>query len=469
MMRSAAFAEALRRGAGAWPVLTVDWVARGLDLGRGIYSPEIRVTSLGQVSAVTEDGTGWSEIPYGSGIRSGSLEAVSWSVKVSDPRGELLNMLETYDPRGSAARADWGATGLVAEDWEPLGRGVVADWAREEPFTKLILKTDDTVLRTPIPPGLFVRTEWGSAYDSSIFGTAFPVALGLHDLSLITARGTVPLVNIRYDEEIGYWWMLSAADVVSIDAIYFDGVPQGTAGWSVLRGVYGGAFMTIVAFLPGYQPAKDVIVSCDCQGPDELGGSTGVTLTGAPDQLRAVLEEWVYRSAPLAGWRGPAPIIDSASWDAASEYFALHRFESARRLGADQNAESAAELIQSFLDSYLFTRIHWNELGQLEFVMIDPDDVDPDDDTHLRLDLHHQDGRVPFAPGDNREVYTHIRMPFGFSSADQKFVSAYEAHDVAALTEKVVLPVENVWSQVRLTQDVADLNPQPPADPVPPP
>lgn len=467
-MRSAAFLEALRRGAAAFPILTVDWVARGLDLGRGIYSPAIRVTSLGQVSAVTEDGTGWSEITYGSGIRSGTLEAVTWSVKVSDPRGELLDMLETYDPRGSAARTDWGAAGLVAEDWEPLATGLVADWAREEPFTKLILKTDDTVLRTPIPPGLFARTEWGSAYDSSIFGTAFPVVLGLHDLFQITARGTVPLVNVRYDEVLGYWWALSAANVVEVTRLYFDGVPQGTAGWSVLRGVYGGAFMTLVVFASGSQPAKDVIVSCDCKGPDELGGSSGSTLTGAPDQLRAILEEWAYRSAPLAGWRGPAAIIDAESWDAASEYFALHRFESARRLGADQNAESGAELIQSFLDSYPFVRIHWNELGQLEIVVIDADDVDPDDDAHLELNLHHQDGRVPFGPGDAREVYTHVRMPFGFSAADQKFMSAYEAHDVAALAEKVVLPIENVWSQVRLSQDLADLNPAPPADPVPP-
>lgn len=466
-MRSAAFLEARRRGAGAFPILAVDWAARGLDLGRGIYSTAIRPTSLGQVSAVTEDGTGWSEIRYGSGIKDSKLEPVEWTVKVSDPRGELLDMLETYDPRGSAARADWGATGLVAEDWEPLGRGVVADWARDEPFTQLVCKTDDTVLRTPIPSGLFALTEWGSAYDSSIFGTAFPLTLGIHDLWQITARGTVPLVNIRYDEVIGYWWALSAANMVSIDRLYFDGVAQGDAGWSVLRGVYGSSYLTIVVFAAGYQPAKDVIVSVDCHGPDETGGSAGQTLTGAPDQLRAILQEFAYRRPPLAGWRGPTPIIDAASWDAASEYFALHRFESARRVGGDQNAESAAELIQSFLDSFPFVRILWNELGALEMVVIDADDVDPDDDAHLELNLHHRGGRVPFEPGDAREVYTHIRMPYGFSAADQKFMSAYEAHDVAALREKVVLPVENVWSQVRLTQALGDLNPAPPADPTP--
>lgn len=463
-MRSLALLEARRRGAEMFPVLAVDWVARGLDLGRGVHSPAGRATPLGQVTAVTKPG-GWSEIAYGSGIAQANLEAVSWSVDVSDPRGELHDMLETYDPRGSAARTDWASPALVAEDWEPLARGIVSDWARDEPYTRLVMKTDDTVLRTPIPPGLFARTEWGSAYDGSIFGTAFPLVLGLHDLFKVTARGTVPLVNIRYDKDIGYWWALSADQMVSVDRLYFDGAPQGTGGWSVLRGVYGGSYMTIVAFAEGYQPAEDVIVSCDCHGPDELGTGAGSTLTGAPDQLRVLLEEFAYRRPPLAGWRGPASIIDAASWDAASEYFALHRIESARRLGADQNAETAADLIQSFLDSYPWTRIHWTELGTLEMVVIDPDDVDPDDAAHLMLDLHQDGGRVPFEPGDMREVYTHIRTPFLWSAADNKFMSAYEAHDVAALPEKVVLSVENVWSQARLEQELADLNPAPPADP----
>lgn len=463
-MRSAAMIEARRRGAEMFPILAVDWESRGLDLGRGIYSPSIRRTALGQVTAVTRPG-GWSGIRYGSGIAQGQLEAVSWSVDVSDPRGELHDMLETYDPRGSAAREDWAAPGLVAEDWEPLARGIVSDWARDEPYTRIVCKTDDTVLRTPIPPGLFARTEWGSAYDGSIYGTAFPLVLGLHDMFKITARGSVPLVNIRYDKDIGYWWAVSAGQMVSVDRLYYDGEPQEATGWTVLKGVYGGAYMTIVSISEGYQPEKDVIVSVDCHGPDEAGGATGGTLTGAPDQLRVLLEEWAYRRPPLAGWRGPASIIDATTWDAASELFALHRVESARRIGADQNAETAADLIQSFLDSYPFVRIHWTELGTLELVVIDPDDEDPDAAAHVMADLHHLGGRVPFEPGDMREVYTQVRMPFLWSAADNKFMSAYEAHDVAALPEKVVLPVENVWSQARLDQDLADLNPAPPADP----
>lgn len=465
-MGSLAWLEARRRGAGAWPILVVDWAARGLDLGRGIYSTAIRQTSLGQVSAVTEDGTGWSEIRYGSGIKDSTLEPVEWTVKVSDPRGELLDMLETYDPRGSAARADWGATGLVAEDWYPLARGVVADWAKEEPFTTLICKTDDTVLRSPVPAGTFERTLWGSAAEPTIYGTHLPLLTGIHDSWQISARGMVAAPNVRYDVTQGYWWLASIDQQVEIGKVYFDGIPMGDVGWSVLRQVIGQHFCTFIVVAEGYQPSKGVIVSFDCKGPDENGLTAGSTLTGAPDQLRMIINEYGYRTPPLRGWRGDTSIIDAASWDAASEFFALHTIEAARSFGGEQNPESVAEVIQSFLDAYPFVRICWTPLGRLKFGIIDPDDVDPDDAALFDLAKHHQDGRVPFAPGDAREVYSHVKIAFMWSAAEQKYMSEYQAHDVAALSEKVVLPLENPWSQCRLTQDTP-VNPAPPADPVP--
>ena len=467
MPRSAAFLEARRRGAAAFPILAVDYVARGFSLGRGIYSPAIRETSLGQVTAVTEDGTGWSEIRYGSGIAKSSLEAVSWSVKVSDPKGELLDMLETYDPRGSAVRADWGATGLVAEDWEPLARGVLADWAREDPFTALLCKTDDTVLRSPVPAGTFERTLWGSAAEPTIYGTHLPLLMGIHDSWQISARGMVVATNIRYDKDQGYWWLGSIDQMIEIARVYADGIPLGNVGWSATRGVFGQHYLTFISFAEGYQPSKGVIVSFDCRAMDENGLIAGSALTGAPDQLRGIINQYGgYRLPPLRGWGGDVIVIDAASWDAASEWFALHRIESARAFGGEQNPESVAEVVQSFLDAYLFARIAWTPLGKLAIGIIDPDDVEPTTAARLNLALHHSDDRVPFAPGDAREVYTHVKTAFMWSAAEQKYMSEYQAHDVAALREKVVLPLENPWSQCRLTQDTPT-NPAPPADPIP--
>lgn len=466
-MLSAACLEARRRGEPLFPVLAVDLAARGLDLGRIIISTAFRSTALGQVTHGSVIG-GWEPIDYGSGVAESALEAVTTSVRVVDPDGSLAQTLDVYDPRGSTSRMDWAAPGLPDSDWTPLLRGVLEDWEINGLEVTLHLKTDDALLRKPIPPDLYLRGVWGSAEDASIFSANHSLVVGIHDLFDVHARGAVPLVNIRYDKDLGYWYALSSSRMVEVTRLYFDGIVQGAGGWSVLRGVYGSSYLTIVSIAEGYQPAKDVIVSVDCKGPDETGGFGGDTLTGVPDQLRAVLEEWAFREPPLGDWRGAHARIDATSWDAGSAYFALHLFESAVRLGGEQDSPSAAELVQEFLDAYPWVRIQWTPAGTLQFIVIDPDDVDPDDAAHLHLDLHHDGGLVPFERGDAREVYTHVRQPYMFSAADQKYMSAYEAHDIAAVPgERIVLSIDNPWSQCRLTQEGAALNPAAPADPTP--
>src|SRR5512143_795224 len=126
-MESAALAEAVARGAEPYPALVVDWVAKGLSLGRGIFSPAIRPTAYGQVTGITKPG-GWDPITYGSGVATSALEVVSTAVSVSDPERATQRMLETYDPRGSVARIFWATDGLATADWEPVFTGVLSDW-----------------------------------------------------------------------------------------------------------------------------------------------------------------------------------------------------------------------------------------------------------------------------------------------------------------------------------------------------
>lgn len=447
MMLSAAVQEARARGGEAFPVLAVDWEARGLSLGRGVYSTAVRTTALGQVTAVTKPG-GWDSITYGSGIERGQLDVVRTSVEVSDPARELLRTLETYDPRGSAARIDWAAPGLDDVDWTPLFRGVVEDWERAGLYTKLLLKTDDTALRTAIPSRVFARTEWGSAPDSTIYGTAMPLVMGIFDSFAITARGMVPAIGIRYDKDLGYWWLASCDHLVEIRRVYYDGVAQPDTIWTTRRGVWGGGVCTIIEVTAGYQPDKGVVVSFDCEGPDEDGLYAGDAVTNPVRLLRTVLEEFAYRPPPLGAWRGDHSIV-GAGWDTGEAWFEARGYECAKRFGADQNPETAAEVIASFLDAYPSARIHWSPLGALDMLILDPDDEDPAAAGWFRVDLHHEGGRVEYAPGDLKDVYSHLRMPYMWSPAEQKYLGALEAHDVAALPLKVPLEVPNNWSQGR--------------------
>ncbi len=452
-MQSAAFIEAAGQGLEVYPILDVTWLARGYTPApRGVYSPSVRTTDIGGVTQVTRLG-GWDPIEYGSGIAKGNMETVSTGVSISDPDRELIDMLETYDPRGSLANINWASPALVEADWEPVFRGVVEDWERDGLFTKLLLKTDDTVLRTLVPAPVFSRVEWPATFDNTIFGTAMPMIFGIHDAFLLTARGMVPGINIRYDKDLGYWWIASLGNLVDIRRVYYDGKVVADAVWSVRRGTFGGSRMTIIVIADGLQPEEGVVVSFDCEGPDSSGLSGGSAITGPVQQLRTILEEYVYRDPPLAGYRGDASIIDDTSWDATAAFFDARGYDCGRRFGGDQNSESAAEVIQSALDAYPFLRIWWTPLGKLAIGVIDPDDVDPDSSLWLDLELHHAGGQVPFVPGDRREVYTHLLQPYMWSSSEQKYMSAIEAHDVAALDEKVKLSIDNPWSQARFNQE----------------
>lgn len=449
-MQSTALAEAMAAGRRAFPLLKVEWSARGLDLGTDLCAPSSGRTSLGQITRVTKPG-GWDPIDLGAGINGGTVKPVETSVAVSDIDGSLLQMLDTYNPRGSAASISVATTTLMEVDWEPLFQGIVADWAADEPFTRLLLKTDDSVLRSPVPLPVFDRTIWGAADDSTIYGVHLPLILGVHDAYTITARGMVPGVNVRFDKDLGYWWLVSIGNLVDVRRLYYDGVPITTgkgSWWHIRREVVGSTLITAVEIDEGYQPIEDTVVAFDVEGPDSNGDFAGSTLENPVQQLRAILEEYVYRPAPLGIWRGAHSIIDNASWTAAATYFSTRGYVSGRRLGADQGETSAAAVIQSFLDAYPWTRIDWGEMGSLVFTIIDTDDADPDESNWLDLREHHEGRRVPYGRGDRREVYSQIDQPFAYSGQEQKFLSSYSALDPAAVdvTESPSLPIENPWS-----------------------
>ena len=468
-MLSAALLEARRRGAQPYPLLRIPWVARGYELQTDIISPRMRETPEGQVTRISKLG-GWGQIVYGSGIGASELKIVQTKVSVLDPRGELYEMLTAYDPRGSAALMDWAATGLVVDDWTPLFRGVVEDWARVQdsgdagPCTEIFLKTDDTVLRSPIPGGTILRTEWSSAEEGSVFGTQLHLVTGVQDSSLITGRGMVRAPNLVYDETLGYKYLASVGYFVNVRRIAYDGIVQ-ASGWTFRSFVHGRNRITTIDIAAGFQPSKGVVVSFDCEGPDEDGLGAGDALTGAPDTLRMLINEYGYRSAPLRGFRGDAPVIEAESWDESSALFALHGIECARTFGGEQEPDSLDDLIKTYLDGYPHARIMWTPLGQLRHGVLDPDDIDPDDARQIDVAAHHEGGEVPMDRGDKGEVYNRVHTSYCFSSGEQKFLAAYDAHDLGTLPdERVELSIENTWSQGRFEQDTPQ-NPAPPPDP----
>jgi hypothetical protein len=340
---------------------------------------------------------------------------------------------------------------LVEQDWELLFKGVVYDWKLTGSFVDVLLKTDDAVLDSDCPRPVFNKSEWSTAADGSIFGTTMPLVLGFHDNFALTARGMLTAINIRYDDLLGFWWCASLGNLKTINRIYFDADEIG--GWSVRRGVYGGALQTIIVVPAASKPEKNVVVTFDAEGPDATGGILNDVMTNPVRQLRTFLEQYVYRNRPAQPWdTTPLDIIDSTSWDAMETYFERYGYESSVRLGGDRDKPTAMQAIQSFLDSYRWVRMAWLPQGSIAMGLVDWRDLTPSADW-LRVDVTTKPEEFNYTPGDRKEVFSHVAQPYMWSVAEQKFMATIEAHDIAAARDPVWETVENRWSQGRFTQE----------------
>lgn len=446
--------EALRRGEKVFPILRVDWTARGKSLGESIYGPGGTVMS----DSVPVQGKvplgGFSGITYGGGLKGGTLAVTRATVKVEDALQDIATMLETFDPRGSEAEIAWVTANLLREDWDTKLLGVIEDWTIIDRIVELQIKIDDAPLRAPSPKPIYSKSDDPSAVEAAIYGTAHPIVFGLHDSFKITARGMVPATNVAYDDVLGFRWEITVGNF-GVDRVYFDGELQEAGIYTVERGVFGGVYRTVLSVQEELKPEKGAVVSVDGRGPDENGLLVGAAITNPVKILRVILSEYVYRDNRTGTFIGDHPIIDTASWDAAEAYFDLHGHEGAIRIGGEGDRPEAYRIVESFLEAHPFVRMWWTPVGKIAIGVIEYEDFDPTAQW-VRANITTPAKDFIYKPGDRREVYSGIIMPYLYSSSDGKFLASYESHDLSvapSVEERTNLKIEYTWSQGRYDQE----------------
>jgi len=466
---NAATREEIRAGRPVFALLSVEWRARGYEIAPDGFDPGVP-WRVAKGSAIMLDGVpvtglvpegGFKEATYGPGLKGNTLVAARTSVKVNDPTGELQTMLETYDPRGSAARVTWASPNLVEDDWTPIFTGVVEDWKTASSVVEILLKTNDAPLSSPGPKPIFSRSEWGYAFDPTTWGTAMPLVMGIHDSYKVTARGMVPAVNVRWNEDLGqYWWCASIGNLKSIPRIYYDGFVK-ELGFSVVRGVYGGVFQTLITVDAANAPRDDqgataggTIVSFDCEGPDADGGITGDALTNPIAGLRAFLNNYVFRDNRTGVWQGDAAQIRTAKWDSVEAYFDLYGYEGAFRLGGGER-EPALSVVEQVLKPRPWLRMWWTPEGQIDIGVIPHADPMATDNDWLNASVKVKNSEFRFLPGDRKEVLTGVIAPYLYSHSEQKYIGSYEAHDIGHTSEedRATEEIEDPFSQGRYDRD----------------
>lgn len=442
-------------------MLEVSWVARGLAIDTVRYACGGAIMGDGRPVIGKVPRAGFASISYGPGMKGNTLVAARTSVKINDADGSLKRMLDTYLPRGSAATIRWVSPFLVAADWELLFTGIVDDWKSSKGVIELLLKTNDKALQSPGPKPIFSRADTGYAADPTIWGTAMPLVLGIHDSYKVTGRGMVPAVNVRWNEDTGeFWWCATIGSLKTVPRIYFDGVVE-EAGFSIARGVYGGVYQTLIqvdgSLLPTEsdgKKSKGQVLSFDCHGPDSTGGIAGDSITNPIVALRAYLNNYVFRDNRSSLWAGDAAEIHAATWDACEDYFDLYGYEGAFRIGGGAR-DPALKAIEGFLQSKPWVKMWWSPQGQIQIVAIPHADPTIADGDWLNATSKVAADKLVVEPGDRKDVYTGIIAPYLYSHSESKYLGSYESHDIGFTPEddRVTFEIEDQFSQGRYDLD----------------
>jgi hypothetical protein len=433
-----------------FPVLRIDWQVRETTLRTNRFAPGGLVhPEVGALGTALQGG--WQPINYGPGVRGSTLATARTSVRVADKSQELGRFLETYQPRGSAARITWAALDLVEADWETIFLGVIEDWQAKDGAVSLIMKTDERDLRAPAPRPQYTRAAWPTVNEPAIYGTTVQLVLGIHNSFRINQRGMVTAYNVKRDDSTATalnLYVASLGNLAEISNIYFDGVLQ-TIPFTVLRGVYGGIYQTLIALERDDAPDPEVVVSFDCVGPDTTGGTGSGTLINPMSQLRVFLEEYAFRDNQDGVYQGAHPLIEQASWAEVEAFFDARDAESAVILGGGGSRPLGLDVVEGFLNAYPFVKLWWTEQGQIAATVIDFTDSDPDADFWLEADKQSEPSSFSFEPGDRREVFNRVEVPYLFSDVDAQYLSEYEAHDVDSIEAPLNRSFPNPWTQAR--------------------
>jgi hypothetical protein len=457
---NAALSEEIRAGRPVFPMLEVEWGSKGYEISTGRYSKGGAMLAEGPPCRGLVPAGGFGQISYGPGMKGNTLVAARTVVRVNDSDGSIQAMLESYDPSGSVARGYWVSPYLASADWEAWFVGVVDGWKIKAGVVEIMLKTDDGALVSPGPKPIFSRSEWPLASDVTIFGTVMPLVTGIHDSYKVTGRGMVPATNIKWDEEAGaFWWTASIGNLATIPRIYFDGTPK-ESGFTVVRGTYGSVHQTIIqcdaANVPvdsDGKPQGGTVVSFDCTGPDSAGGIAGATVTNPIAQIRAFLNNYVFRDNRSTRWLGDVSRIGS-TWDGVEAYFDLYGYEGAFRVGGGES-EQALSVIETTLKGRPWLKMWWSPLGQLEIAVIPFQDPSVSESDWLNATVLVADKDFVCEPGDRKEIMSGVIVPYLYSHSEAKYLGSYESHDLSVLPaeERITMELDDPFGQGRYDQN----------------
>jgi hypothetical protein len=430
------------QGARTAPILTItgpDTTRRYTSIGGGLLGASPRVIE-----------GGWGAIQRSVSEFAGSLQPLEVTVELANTDRTMEQVLEgQYDYRGSAVTIVRGTPDLDSSEWPTIFTGILDSWAYVVGRVSLTLRSDDRALQGYTPKVPFAKSQFQLRNHTSVAeGISAPLVFGDHDSSGLTGTGFVPLVPVDWASSAEAIYCVSLGTVSSVPVVYKNGATV-ASGFSIINADYGGVAFTVVDFSSSYPVASDTLTA-DVNGYTADGTTGGAVITNPVYQLWTFLDQFVWYdqrtwAADTFGFdQGNAP-IDATSWNATAAKFSLYSLRGARVIGGTADDPRAIDVVDEWLESFPFVRLHWNAAGQIAMSDLLPEHPGYGSATDRILTAAHEEvsGGVRLRY-DASSIAKRVTAKCLYSSADSTFVGSVDAQDLN-VSEDVTDEIPCYW------------------------
>jgi hypothetical protein len=376
----------------------------------------------------------WGGLNYAISDRSGTLPAVTMTVRVADTDRTLARIYEGSrrdEIRGSAVSI-YLMTPTVAYSTEVVFVGIVAKISFPAPFqAEFTLKTNDDQLQRLSPGGGWIpnRVTWPRA-KAEVFDKTSPILFGIHDASYTqTGPGLVKCLLVDTTTHV---YLVCAGRSkgtagIPITRVYVDNVQTSASNYTASYTTIGGRSYTIITFTSSI-PTESQTVTCDAEGYESVGDGTGSTVTNPATQWAMRLSNFVLADYMTGSWLSTHALIDATKLTSAEAYFTL--------LGAhgstDEDAKRTGREITAAYCKSFGMRSFWTRSGK---VAMSYENIFALPYTGYRLQWYkHELGAFSLLE-DDFQVTNRIVIRFNRSSSQDTYLATLEAVDASVTTD----------------------------------
>lgn len=304
--------------------------------------------------------------------RSAQIQLVEFDVTHANTDRDLEAILEGEDVHGAAAVVRYVTPDLPEHDWPVRFSGRIERYEYALGIVRVILRTDDAVLRnTRVPRRKMIREEYPTM-PADNEDRPLPIVYGIYNSSgIITDPKAKPglLPGVRYIGASGEpGWFIFALGILRHEGMV---IYPAAATKELQYGVHNGIQATHVRY--------DTAVDDDEARIDAAGYDAGMlgdfdpttrTMLNPVDQMRHFLAHFVYgdwrvggtAAGPLSDYTLDAAPIDRKLWGKVRDFIDAIHLEGSLHVATERRAQ---DFVNDWLRANPLLRIFWRHDGTL--------------------------------------------------------------------------------------------------------